>query len=108
MFSFAPKQKRDLPAASQIQAKSLVNKPGDRYEQEADQVAERVMRTGSRSEANEHLQSLPGSSANGGNPLPAGVRDFMEPRLGFEFGQVRIHADIESAHLCRNLEARAF
>ena len=42
----------------------------------------------------------------GGQPLPESVRDYYEPRFGYDFGQVRIHHDeTETAHA---LKARAF
>lgn len=109
MFSFVPKQKQLLSAVSHIHAKSVVNTPGDQHEQEADRVAEQVMRKGSRASTwhGTHTQA-PGASGIGGTSLPAGVRTFMEPRFGFDFSKVRVHADIESAQLCRDLGARAF
>src|SRR5215470_5556823 len=46
--------------------------------------------------------------AGGGNSLGSGVRAFMEPRFGFDFGKVKIHTDQRSASLARDLGARAF
>lgn len=50
---------------------------------------------------------LPSSPA-GGTPLPAGVRSFMEPRFGADFGAVRMHTDANAAVLSRQLAAQAF
>ncbi|KAF0195069.1 MAG: hypothetical protein FD166_3126 [Bacteroidetes bacterium] len=124
-----------------IQTKLAVNKPGDKFEREADSVAERVMRMsgGARSvdegkkiesQVEEKVQrrednSLPEKEAGnqnpdestqtairsktgGGMPLPRPVRDFMEPRFGNDFSNVRIHNDDQSSQLSRQLNARAF
>lgn len=45
----------------------------------------KTARTGARVAANIHR------SMSGGEPLPIGVRQFMEPRFGADFGNVRIH-----------------
>ncbi|MBI1919804.1 MAG: DUF4157 domain-containing protein [Geobacter sp.] len=49
-----------------------------------------------------------GSSLGSGSPLPSGVRRFMEPRFGADFGKVRIHTGERSAVLNRKLNAQAF
>jgi len=43
-----------------------------------------------------------------GQELPPDVRSPMENSFGFDFGNVRIHADTEGDRLSRSLEARAF
>lgn len=43
-----------------------------------------------------------------GSPLPEGVRSFMEPRFGANFGAVRIHTGETSAQLNRQVSAQAF
>lgn len=44
----------------------------------------------------------------GGRPLPAPLRQFMEPRFGADFSAVRVHDDAEAALLSRRVAARAF
>lgn len=48
------------------------------------------------------------SSMSGGSPLPVGVRGFMEPRFGANFGNVRVHTGERAAELSQNLNAHAF
>ena len=48
------------------------------------------------------------ASMPGGEPLPIGVRRFMEPRFGADFSTVRIHTSGKAAVLNRQLRARAF
>ena len=44
----------------------------------------------------------------GGSPLSATVRDFMEPRFGANFDQVRVHTGADAAHQSAQLGANAF
>jgi hypothetical protein len=60
-----------------------LSQPGDRYEQEADDVAKRVM-----------LQSPQAAKA--------------EPANSFDFGNVRIHTDVRAAESARAVNARAY
>jgi hypothetical protein len=62
-------------------------------------------------------ESGPGIAASGqavaatrsnGEPLDRETRAFMEPRFGFDFGHVRIHADSEGAEAARSINARAY
>ena len=43
-----------------------------------------------------------------GRPLPASERAFFEPRLGHDFGQVRIHTGQTAAQAAKAINARAF
>ena len=126
--------------ATFVQAKPAVSKPGDKFEREADSVAERVMRMPGTRLVNEgrkiesqveekiqrradadHPEKESGtqvaddsthtairSKTGGGMPLPLSVRNFMEPRFGNDFSNVRIHNDDQSSQLNRQLNARAF
>lgn len=130
-----------------IQAKLSISRPGDRYEHEADQVAEQVMRMPdpgaeqaavsthpsvsklqrmcSSCEAEEHdedqhlqTKSVDGASRStpdveaavknlnsDGHALPESTRTYFEPRFGYSFADVRVHADAEAAAA---VQARAF
>jgi hypothetical protein len=48
------------------------------------------------------------ASRGGGRPLPATVRNFMEPRFGADFGGVRLHTGSQAAQLNRSVSAQAF
>ena len=117
-----------------IQAKLKVGQPGDVYEQEADRVAEQVMRMpesqvprqpeGGEKEEEEilltkeiqsyipevtpELESCIQALKGGGQPLPESVRAFFEPRIGYDFGGVRIHTDADANKLSEELGAVAF
>ncbi len=118
-----------------IQAKLTVGAAGDRYEQEADQTAQRVLAmpapTAQRQvkpaasrlpavqrdakgdprgsfEAGAEVESKLAGSKSGGSALPGEVRDYMEPRFGVDFSGVRVHTDGAAAQLNRQLSAQAF
>jgi hypothetical protein len=44
----------------------------------------------------------------GGEPLPARVRDFFEPRFGRDLGDVRVHTDADAAEAAQSLAARGY
>ncbi|MGH2538029.1 MAG: DUF4157 domain-containing protein, partial [Candidatus Promineifilaceae bacterium] len=120
-----------------IQPKLRLNRPGDRYEQEADRVAEQVMampepklqrRTDEEDEEDELLRTKPlvqrratGGGAAGeapasvrqalrapGQPLDSVTRSFMESRFRQEFGRVRVHTDALAAESAAALNAAAY
>jgi Domain of unknown function (DUF4157) len=118
------------PAAGTIQAKLTVNTSGDIYEQEADVVAEQVMRMATplapnvqrQTDAEKLLQRKTTGNAqvqtappivhevlrSPGQPLDASTRTFMEPRFGHDFSRVRVHADSEAASSAQAIGARAY
>jgi hypothetical protein len=149
-----------------VQAKLAVSKPGGRYEEEADRIADQVMQLPApavRRQAVPERESGEGSlrmtpftaqitplvqrqtpteeedgqdkeemlQANGtavhspaiapstesgiesmrqdgGQPLDLATRALMEPRFGYDFGQVRIHTGPQASAAARAVNARAF
>ena len=114
-----------------IQTKLTFNQPNDRYEQEADRVAEQVKQMpepgvhrqleeekeeilqtkemhGQTSEVTTGIESRINAMRGSGQPLPEFVRAFFEPRFGFDFSHVRIHAAIQAAETARVMKAQAF
>lgn len=112
--------------SSLLQRKPLiVNTPRDRYEQEADRVADAVIRIGvvdrQRRLAIGRHKTVPayGGIAYGtsllnhgveecGQPLKTSTREFFETRLGYDFSQIRIHSDQVAADSARELGALAY
>jgi hypothetical protein len=102
-----------------IQSRLSVSQPHDKYEQEADAIAARTI------EANEEVsaQHRPGSPASAaatsvphpllttlgsGQRLSDSTRAFMEPRLGHDLDQVRVHTDFRAQAAARMFNALAF
>jgi hypothetical protein len=115
-----------------LQAKLTVSNPDDIYEQEADRVADQVMRMPvsslvqrrcTKCEDEVHRaadatagvptvddateQSIQGLSGRGA-PLSNSVRSFMESRFDADFSHVRIHTDSHAQGLARAVDAQAF
>jgi len=119
-----------------IQAKLRIGQPNDIYEQEADRVAEQVIRMPEPKlqwqperrekekeeeeliqakrtpwadpEVTPNLESRINSIRGGGQPLPTSTRAFFEPRFGYDFSHVRVHTDTKAAEAAREVNARAF
>lgn len=117
-----------------VQTKLEISAPGDQFEQEADRMAEQVMRI-----SEPHHPTLPSAEAHDSNtlvrrkgaasadveqqparedkegglrgegqPLSESVRGFFEPRFGRDFGGVRVHTDPLAVELSQALRAEAF
>ncbi len=59
----------------------------------------------------EHIAMLPAADhapLSPGQPLGSDIRAFMEPRFGYDFSKVRIHADRDAGVRSARLGARAF
>jgi hypothetical protein len=118
-----------------IQAKLMVNAPGDEYEREADRVAEQVMRRPAVQrealdekdeapqirtqrepvpapdgafEAGEDFEQQLHATQGRGQPLPAGLREEFEAKFGADFRRVRIHTDTLADRLSQAIQAKAF
>jgi hypothetical protein len=115
-----------------IQAKLKVGQPGDIYEQEADRVADEVMRmpepqvqgrveeeeepvqmesiSSKAPEVTSELQTRINALKGNGKPLPESerARAFFEPRFGYDFSKVRIHTDSRANETAQEINARAF
>jgi len=134
----------EAEGAGTAQAKLEVSQPGDRYELEADRIADQVMRMEdpyglprvgiaagragtqrkcAECEAEERKKRVQrketatgvlvpdravSATRSGGQPLDAETRAFMEPRFGFDFSRVRIHADSQAAQAARSINAHAY
>lgn len=112
-----------------LQTKLAVNEPGDKYEQEADRIADTVMRMPASSmplfsaaqigqqDDFDRRGAFTNAEAEGlidqlrherGQPLDPTTRSFMETRMGHDFGRVRIHANETADRAAQAVEARAF
>jgi Domain of unknown function (DUF4157) len=114
-----------------MQTKKLaISEPGDRYEQEADRIAQQILTHpwSPTATPRQRLLSVPAQtiqqrgvdSSSGldkvppqvdaalsapGRPLDAATRGYFEPRFGHDFGRVRVHVDHAAAEA---MQAHAF
>lgn len=114
-----------------VKAKLKFGQPGDKYEQEADRVAEQVMRMPKpkNTETKGYLQEKPltqrrvTNAQSGiadvpaivsnvlrttGRPLNQATRGFMEPRFNHDFSQVKIHNDSKAEESANAVSAKAY
>ena len=108
-----------------LQAKLKMSTPGDHYEQQADQIADQIMRgsnieNSQLSPAKDIAQLKHDGSENasqqphvwppndGGSPLPYSIRDFFEPKFNRDLSQVRIHTGNEASQSAESINAKAF
>jgi hypothetical protein len=93
-----------------------VSTPGDAFEQQADRIAEQVMRQPAAvmdagPAPDKHAAALhTGDNLFGapGQLLDPSTRRFFEPRFGRDFAGVRVYTDIEAAESARALKALAY
>ncbi len=117
-----------------LQAKLMINRPGDQYEREADRIADHVVdpsmsdgaspltihrvsgglvSQGSASDQDVQPGRTPTeasieSALRGGNQLDNRTRRHMESRFGHDFSRVRIHMGGVADAASRAVQARAF
>ena len=126
---------KELAGTTVVQPKLVVGPVNDSYEQEADRVADHVMRMPDTEIAIQRLctgceeeeKSIQGkrdggptgevsakqtseieSIKSGGEPLRPASRDFFEQRFGHDFSSVRIHSDDRAAQSAQGLHALAY
>jgi hypothetical protein len=108
-----------------VRARLRVGARNDRHEHEADRIVGAVLRmpkpgvgqsaatqglfpakrqAGFHAPAESGMASLPAR----GQPLAQPLRDFFEPRFGYDFSDVRLHTDARAAGLAESIQARAF
>ena len=118
-----------------LQTKLKIGEPGDKYEQEADRVADQVMRMpeaviqrqvqsekmGEGKAISNQVASLDREQKSAevspivhevlnapGQLLDPKTRTFMESRFGRDFRQVRVHTDAKAAESARTVRALAY
>ena len=119
-----------------VQTKLMINEPGDKYEQQADRIADQVMRMPEPgiqhqvdpAEEEETIQAKPLAQrraanqttpisepftikdvlSSPGQAMDAATREFMESRFGHDFSQVRLHTDAKAAVSAKGINARAY
>jgi len=110
-----------------IQTKLKISTPNDKYEQEADRIADQVMRMEDESisirgntnsslvqskkkelELETNVNNLSGSLDSGGKPLDASVKKYFEPRFGMDLSGIKVHTDSVASKNSENIGAKAF
>jgi Domain of unknown function (DUF4157) len=100
-----------------------ISHPNDAFEQEAEDVASKIMRTPADARQFQTKTSSPSDTTasqsvgtpvvgavlrSPSEPLGMATRTFMEPRFGCSFSDVRIHTDSIAAESARDVDALAY
>lgn len=128
-FSNTKKVKPPFFSDYPIQTKLAIGQPGDKYEQEADLMADKVVqklenpspsKNGSvmrkpifESENDSMIQTKSienqlKASKGRGKPMAKGVRSNMESAFGADFSNVKVHTDNASIQMNQDLNSKAF
>ncbi|BBD62012.1 hypothetical protein NIES2109_48490 [Nostoc sp. HK-01] len=122
---------RPPAAPPRLQMKLTIGQPGDKYEQEADQVAADAVQQINAQELVEEdklqrssiIQRLSGEGGmaatpelegsiqqakGSGQPLAKSLREPMEQAFGADFSGVKVHTDTQSDQLNQSIQAKAF
>jgi hypothetical protein len=106
-----------------LQPKLTINEPGDRYEQEADRIADQVLPAPAHDGTPSRIQRFVGQPtqqtetapasvdralASPGSPLEPALRQDMEQRFGHDFSGVRVHSGAVSEQSAREVSAHAY
>jgi Domain of unknown function (DUF4157)/OmpA family len=120
-----------------LQTKLKISEPSDRYEQEADHIADQIMRmpdstvqrqavpeeeemiqrkaafnqaapSASTQESSDVLSIVHEVLNSSGQPLDLTTRTFMESRFGNDFSHVRIHTDETASRTAQDVKALAY
>ena len=115
-----------------LQTKLTINTPGDKYEQEADAMADSVMlmRGGQTTHKKPHVGEIRNflqtksehdtpilspvlgkkiaASQGRGKGIDRNTQMFMSNRFGFDVGNVKIHTDNDAVQMNREIKSRAF
>lgn len=81
---------------------------GGEEEEEEQQVVQTAGAPGETPRARPDTASRISALRGGGAPLPHSARSFFEPRLGYDFGHVRVHTGAHAAETARGVRALAF
>jgi hypothetical protein len=121
---------QDLFKSGILQPKLKIGQPGDKYELEADRIAEEVMwmpdsvcptciekneeliqpkvQGSNITEMSPDVESGIDSLRGSGQPLSKSVRNYFEPRFRYDFSGVRVHTGEEANETAKSINARAF
>jgi len=95
-------------AQTKLEAGSVSSLQIQEEEEEEDKDIQTKESAGCTSEQSIDIESRIRTMKGGGRPLPASVRAFYEPRFGYNFSRVQVHADTKAADAAKSINAKAF
>jgi Domain of unknown function (DUF4157) len=98
-------KEEEEPKVAQLQMMEEKDKP---LQMKAEDEPVQTKTNNSSTTATPRLESQLSSRQGGGTPLAPDVKNFMEPRFGKSFSDVRVHTDGEAVQMNQGLNAQAF
>jgi len=83
-------------------------RPGKEAESAAEATVQRKQQPASPTDVNAHPDPIIGRPNGAGQALDRTTREFFSTRFGYDFANVRVHADTEAAQSARALNALAY
>ncbi|MFT3933664.1 MAG: DUF4157 domain-containing protein [Chitinophagaceae bacterium] len=85
-----------------------INKPGDAYEQQADAMADKIMRAEEGKNVAASVQEGKADRTDPNNTIPADTKAFMQDQFGYDFSNVQIHNDTSAHQSAASINALAY
>ncbi len=101
-------QRMQMPEEEELQMQPLANSIQRMQNLEDEEELQMKAADASAQVASPNLETSLNQSKGGGAALDEAMRSFIEPRMGFDFSQVRIHNDSQAVQMNQQLGARAF
>lgn len=95
-----PRCQEDISVSTNLE----MSHPREKYEQQADQIASQVAKSFPQPPPFESLSMTQTS----GQPLPPSLDGYLNPLLGYDFRQTRLHVGPRATESARMMQARAY
>jgi hypothetical protein len=77
-------------------------------EEEEEEILQTKGESSSTAEVTSDIESGINSLKTSGQPLSESLRNYFEPRFGYDFGRVRVHTAVDASETAKSINARAF
>jgi hypothetical protein len=101
-------EEKELLQAKLVDDAQVQRQEEEEEEEEEEEAVQAKRVNGKTASVDQRPASQVSSLRGSGQPLPRSVRNFYEPRFGYDFSKVRIYADSDAAEAARAVNARAY
>jgi hypothetical protein len=101
-------EEEEEPAQAKLEDGAQVQRQEEEPEEEEEESIQTKRVHGQTPQSDPGIAAQIRSLEGKGRPLPRSVRDFFEPRFGYDFSRLRIHTGRQAAKVARAIKARAF
>jgi LysM repeat protein len=86
----------------------LVQRQAEEPEEEEEEPVQTKSNGSTVAKISPSVESGINSLSGGGQPLSKSVRNYFEPRFGYDFSNVRVHTDSKASETAKSVDAKAF